>query len=122
MQDFRKLDVWNLAHQLTLDVYHCSREFPRDELFGLTSQLRRSCVSIEANLAEGCGRGSDVDFGRFVQMAMGSACEVECHLQIAKDLGYLPATAHEHLHDRVQRVKRMVASLLRKLKSCTDLQ
>lgn len=79
MQDFRNLEVWRLSHQLTLEVYRVTRSLPSDERFGLTSQLRRAAVSIEANLAEGCGRGSDADFGRFVQTAMGSASEANAN-------------------------------------------
>jgi four helix bundle protein len=85
MQDFRNLEVWKLSHGLTLDVYRTTKQFPDDERFGLTSQLRRGTASIPANLAEGCGRGTDADFGRFVQQAMGSSSEVEYHFLLAKD-------------------------------------
>jgi four helix bundle protein len=115
MQDFRRLEVWQIAHELTLGVYRVTKAFPTDERFGLTSQLRRACSSIESNLAEGCGRGSDSDFSRFVQMAMGSASEVECHLLLSKDLGYLDDPSHRGLEERVQQVKRMLASLLKTL-------
>ena len=77
MQDFRQLRVWQLAHELTLDVYRITKSFPKDEQYGLTSQLRRCSSSIAANIAEGCGRGSDSEFARFLQIAMGSACEFE---------------------------------------------
>ena len=89
MQDFHNLLVWQKAHAATLLVYRLTKRFPDDERFGLTSQLRRSAASISANLAEGCGRGSDQDFARFVQIAMGSAAEVEYHLLLAKDLEYI---------------------------------
>src|SRR5215213_1558381 len=100
MQDFRKLEVWQLAHELTLSVYRQTKTFPSDERFGLTSQVRRAACSIEANLAEGCGRGSDTDFSRFVQMAMGSACEVQCHLQIAFDWSSSMRPVMPHLKSR----------------------
>lgn len=116
MQDFRRLDVWHEAHELTLDVYRCTKTFPDDERFGLTSQLRRSCSSIGANLAEGCGRGSDTDFARFVQMATGSACEVECHLILASDLDYLSRDHHAPLEQQIQKVRRMLIALLKRLK------
>ena len=77
MQNFRNLKVWNKAHKLTLDVYRSSRGFPRDELYGLTSQMRRAAASIGANVAEGCCRKGDVELGRFLQIAMGSASELE---------------------------------------------
>jgi four helix bundle protein len=76
MQDFRKLEVWQLAHKLTLAIYRLTKAFPSEERFGLTDQMRRAAVSIEANLAEGTGRGGDADFARFVQIAFGSACEL----------------------------------------------
>jgi four helix bundle protein len=80
MQDFRNLMVWEKPHTLTLEVHRHTQQFPSDERFGLTSQLRRSCVSIPANLAEGCARGGDIDFARFVNAAAGSASETDYHL------------------------------------------
>jgi four helix bundle protein len=91
MQDFRQLKIWERAHQLTLAVYSNTASFPHEERYGLTSQIRRVAVSIPANLAEGCGRGGDADFRRFVQIAMGSACELEYHLLLACDLKLLKA-------------------------------
>ena len=89
MQSFRNLKVWEKAHALTLDIYRASESFPRSEIYGLTSQLRRSSASIGANIAEGCGRRGDLELGRFVQIAMGSASEVEYHLLLARDLAFL---------------------------------
>jgi four helix bundle protein len=117
MQDFRRLEVWQLAHEATLAIYRFAAGFPSDERFGISSQLRRASVSIEANLAEGCGRGTDADFARFVQTAMGSASETECHLLIARDLGFLDEPAHRRLEEKLQRVKRMLASRLKTLKA-----
>lgn len=116
MQDFRNLEVWKRSHQLTLEVYRQTKAFPSDERFGLTSQLRRAAVSIESNLAEGCGRGSDQDFARFVQVALGSATEVDCQLLIAHDLGYLPATTYDHAYSDLQRIKKMLNALLKTLR------
>jgi four helix bundle protein len=116
MQDFRNLDVWKKSHELTLAVYRATRSFPDDERFGLTSQLRRSAASIPANLAEGCGRGSDADFGRFAQLAMGSSSEVEYHLLLSRDLSYLNNEAYMLLNDEITRIKRMIAALIRKLR------
>jgi four helix bundle protein len=117
MQGFRNLDVWQKAHELTLAVYRATKIFPDDERFGLTSQLRRGSASIPANLAEGCGRGSDADFGRFVQNAMGSSSEVEYHFLLAKDLDYLKHDQYESMNDEVTRIKRMLTSLLRRIKA-----
>jgi four helix bundle protein len=102
MQDFRQLTVWQKAHRLTLSVYRASRPFPKEEMFGLTSQLRRAAAGIGANIAEGCGRGSDADFGRFLTIAMGSASEVENHLLLL---------------ELASEVKRMLATLIVKLKA-----
>ncbi len=87
MQDFRKLSVWEKSHQLTLAIYRATEQFPQSELYGLRSQLRRASASIAANIAEGCGRGSSCDFGRFLDIAAGSGSEVEDHLILAGDLG-----------------------------------
>jgi four helix bundle protein len=115
MQDFRNLEVWKRSHELTLAVYRLVKTFPDDERFGLTSQLRRSSTSIGANLAEGCGRGTDADFSRHVQIAMGSACEVEYELLLARDLEYLLSDSYVVLQDEITSIKRMLASLLRTL-------
>jgi len=115
MQDFRKLEVWQRSHALTLKVYELTRSFPADEKFGLTSQLRRAATSVESNLAEGSSRGSDADFKRFVQMAIGSASEVECQLLLAKDLGFLSSANHSGLEADLQQTKRMLIRLSQKL-------
>lgn len=117
MKDFRDLKVWQKSHQLTLDVYRATREFPAMELYGLTSQLRRASASVSANIAEGCGRGGDAEFGRFLQIGMGSACEVEYHILLAKDLGYLSELDHTRLNEQVCEVKRMLTTLIQKLKA-----
>jgi len=95
MKDFKELKVWSKAHELTLAVYGLTRAFPRDEMYGLTSQLRRSAASIGANIAEGCGRRSDGEFARFLQIARGSASETEYHLLLAKDLRFMPEKDYE---------------------------
>jgi four helix bundle protein len=84
MQDFRKLKVWEKSHNLTLEIYKSTESFPGSEIYGLTSQTRRSCSSIPANISEGCGRKSAAEFARFLQIAMGSASELEYHLLLAR--------------------------------------
>jgi four helix bundle protein len=116
MQDFRQLKVWEKAHALTLDVYRSTRQFPNDERFGLTSQLRRSCASISANLAEGCARATDVDFARFVNNAAGSASETDYHLLLARDLEYLEDSLYQTLFEHITEVKRMLNSFERTLR------
>ncbi len=117
MKDFRTLQVWEKSHHLTLAVYAATRTFPKEELFGLTSQVRRAAASIPTNIAEGCGRGSDADFSRFLQIAFGSACEVEYHLQLANDLEYITREMYSKLNEDLLSIKRMLASFLSKIKA-----
>ena len=117
MVGFRKVKVWQKAHALTLGLYKTTRSFPKEELFGLTSQMRRSACSIGANIAEGCGRRSKLDFARFLQIAIGSASELEQHLQLAADLDYLDRRDHARFDEGVVEVKRMLSGFIRKLTS-----
>ena len=117
MRDFKKFRVWEKAHRLTLAVYAATTGFPNEELYGLTSQIRRSCSSVPANIAEGCGRDTDTDFARFVQISAGSANELEYHLLLARDLGLLERSKHATLDTEVNVIKRMLATLTRKLRS-----
>ncbi|MGA3164855.1 MAG: four helix bundle protein [Terriglobia bacterium] len=117
MQDFKNLQVWEKSHALALAVYKATRDFPKEELYTLTSQLRRAAGSVPANISEGCGRGGDPEFGRFLQMAMGSASEMEYHLLLAHDLRYLSDDHFKQLTADVVEVKRMLASLLGKVKA-----
>ncbi len=117
MQSFRNLKVWDKAHVLTLDVYRSSRVFPRDGLYGLTSQMRRAAASIGANIAEGSCRRGNCEFGRFLQIAMGSASELEYHLLLAHDLELLKSLEYDRLAGEVTEVKRMLASLIHKLRA-----
>jgi four helix bundle protein len=112
MKDFKDLKVWEKAHGMTVAVYSASRGFPKEEIYGLTSQLRRAAVSVSANIAEGCGRRSDGEFLRFFQIARGSASEVEYHLLLARDLKLLPASAHNELEKQVAEVQRMLTALV----------
>lgn len=117
MRDFRELTVWQKAHALTLGVYKATGSFPKEEMFGLTSQMRRAAVSVEANIAEGCCRGSAADFARFLEIAMGSASEVECHLLLARDLQFLAGDEYEPLAAGGTEVKRMLTSFIQKLRA-----
>lgn len=116
MKDFRQLQVWSKAHFLAKELYRVTSCFPKEETFGLSSQLRRAVVSIPTNIAEGCGRGSDADFKRFVQIAFGSASEVEYLMQLAFELSYITEKDYIHLNDGVIEIKKMLASLINKLK------
>ena len=116
MRDFGELKVWQKAHDCAIEVYRHTRAFPSDERFGLTSQLRRAAVSVTSNIAEGCGRDSERDFSRFLSMAAGSASEVEYQLLLARDLGYLDDGNYGPLNEKVNEVKRMLNSLIMRLR------
>jgi four helix bundle protein len=117
MRDFRELKVWQKAHQLALSVHKATRPFPKEEVYGLTGQMRRACASIPANIAEGSGRGTDPEMVRFLRIAMGSAAELEYFVLLARDLGYLNETIHDHLASEVIQVRRMLSSFIQRLKA-----
>lgn len=117
MEDFKDLKVWAKAHDLTRAVYKSTRRFPREEIYGLTSQLRRAAASIGANIAEGCGRRSDPEMKRFLQIARGSGSEVEYHLLLAKDLCFLESVDFTRLQEKVLEVQRMLAALVQCLQA-----
>ena len=116
MQDFRDLKVWQKGHQLALAVYGATVDFPREELYGLTSQMRRCAVSVPANLAEGCCQSGDVEFARFSQIAMGSASELRYFFILARDLKLIQAERAGELLEQVNEVQRMLASLIQRLR------
>jgi four helix bundle protein len=116
VKDFRKLQVWEKSHQLVLAIYRATVAFPQTELYGLTSQIRRASASIPANIAEGCGREGDAELSRFFQIAMGSASELEYHLLLAHDLGFLNDGDFRQLAPKVVEVKQMLASFIKTLK------
>lgn len=111
--DFKELEVWQKAHRIALDIYEISRGFPREERFGLTSQMRRSAISVPSNIAEGCGRGTRGEFAHFVSISTGSTSELEYRVLLARDLSYLSQEKCEQLTSEIQEVKRMSADLLK---------
>lgn len=115
MKDFRDLKVWEKAHELALACYEATSSFPKQEIFGLVSQIRRAGGSVPANIAEGCGRGGNGEFHRFLQIAMGSASELEYHLLLSRDLKFMDSNSYDRLVLQVTEVKRMLATLLRKV-------
>lgn len=117
MQDFKQLKVWDKSHVFTLAVYTATRSFPKEELYRVTSQLRRAAASVPANIAEGCGRNSGPELRRFLEIAMGSTSECEYHLLLARDLELLKPDIHEQLNTQVTEVKRMLAAFIVKLKT-----
>jgi len=115
MKDFRQLVVWQKAHLFVLKLYASTKSFPKEELYGLTSQVRRAAASVPTNIAEGCGRNGDKELARFCQIAMGSASEVEYQLLLAMDLRYLSENDYHELNNSLLEVKRMLNAFLQKL-------
>ncbi|MEM9953787.1 MAG: four helix bundle protein [Chloroflexota bacterium] len=101
MQDFRKLQIWQLSHELTLKLYKVVSSFPDSEKYNLTSQIKRSASSIPANIAEGCGRKTNGELEHFLYIAMGSASELEYHLLLSKDLGIIDTNLHSELENDI---------------------
>ena len=117
MKDFRDLVVWQKAHRLTLLVYRSTAQFPRAELYGLTSQIRRSSASIGANIAEGCGKRGNNEFLRYLQIASGSASELDYHLLLARDLNFFADAEYRQIQRDLVDLRRMLTSLIRKVDS-----
>jgi four helix bundle protein len=115
VKDFRELKVWGKAHEMVLAAYRTTASFPKAEIFGLVSQIRRCSASIPANIAEGCGRLGNNELHRFLQIACGSVSELEYHFLLARDLGYIPAAGYAPLHERLLELKRMLVALTRKV-------
>lgn len=112
MRNYRDLEVWKFSHKLTLALYSASRKFPKEEMFGLTSQLRRAAISIGANLAEGCGRRTTPEFARFIRIAMGSASELDYHLLLCRDFDFVSREFYERSSKELVRVRKMLFALL----------
>jgi four helix bundle protein len=117
MKDFHELKIWQRSHRLTLDVHRATQPFPKDEIYGLTSQMRRASASIPANIAEGCGCQGDLELARFFQMAMGSACELEYHLLLAFDLRLLKESEYRPISKEGTEIQKMLASFIMKLRA-----
>ncbi len=117
VRDFRKIRVWEKAHELTLEVYRVTTGFPDNERYGIVSQMRRACASIPTNIAEGCGRGSQNDLARFIDIATGSVNEVDYQLQLALDLGYLGENHHADLNRKVKEIRSMLTAFNKTVRS-----
>ncbi len=117
MTDFKQLKVWRKAHEMTLDIYRATAAFPKEEMYGLTSQLRRAAASIGANIAEGCGRRSDGEMCRSLQISRGSASEVEYHFLLARDLHFLAVKDCEMLTRQADELQRMLTGLMQSVRS-----
>jgi len=115
-RDFHKGKAWGRAHALTLDIYPATARFPDHERFGLVSQMRRAAASIPTNIAEGCGRETQSELNRFLQIAAGSASEIEYQLLLARDLNYLPSESYAAISSEVVEIRRMILAYTKKLK------
>lgn len=115
MKDFRTLNVWQKSHKLAVMIYQETKKFPKEEVYGITSQIRRAIVSIPTNLAEGCGRGSDRDFAKFAQIAFGSANESEYLILLSNELGFIDRADYDDLTEKLTEIKRMLTSLIKNL-------
>ncbi len=117
VRHFQDLRVWKEAHSLSLAVYHATQRFPKEELYGLTSQLRRAAVSIELNIAEGSKRVTTNDLCHFLNMSEASTEETKCLFLLARDLHYIEATLFQNLWDKASVISAMLHSLIRSLRS-----
>lgn len=117
LKNFRDLQVWQKAHRLTLAAYAVTSTFPREEIYALTNQIRRCAASIAANIAEGCGKRGNPEFQRFLNITSGYASELEYHFLLARDLSFLSDLDYTKLDNAVVEVKRMLASLVRKVEA-----
>jgi four helix bundle protein len=115
MQNFVNVDVWRRSHELALAIYKATDSLPRNEVFGITVQLRRAAVAVPTRIADGCGREGDAEFAAQLHKARGAASELEYLLLLSKDLGYLPPEEYESLLERLITVKKMLSGLVRKL-------
>ena len=116
MRNFKNLEIWNHGIQIVKQVYKLSQKFPADEKFGLISQITRAAVSIPSNIAEGCSRNSDIEFKRFLEIAMGSLFEVETQFIIANELQFLTNEDLLEVNLLIEKEGRMINSLINKIK------
>ena len=117
MRDFQTLGVWKKGHKLVLSLYKATADFPSEERYGLTSQIRRAGVSVPANIAEGCGHQSEPEFARYLQLAAASATELQYHIILARDLSYLEPERYKELAETVEEIKKMLSAFIRKVRA-----
>lgn len=117
MKDFRSLKVWEKAHELTLKIYQITDSFPKQEIYGVTSQIRRAAVSIPTNIAEGCGKDTDPELKRYCLIAMGSSSELEYLLLLTHDLKYLTSEIYQPLQEQLIEIRKMLNAFIQKLKT-----
>ena len=116
MRNFQELSIWQKGHNLTIEIYTATKSFPKDEIYCLTAQMRRSSASVPTNIAEGCGKNSDPEFLRFLVIASGSCSELQYQLLLAKDLKYISADLCSELSNQVVQIRKMIHSFIQKLR------
>lgn len=122
MQNYKDLKVWVKTHAFTLQVYEVTKLFPKEELYSLTNQLRRASSSIPANIAEGCGKNSQLELAHYLNISLGSANESEYFLLLSKDLKYLQTQKYIELADNINEIKAMLISLINKVRNADNLK
>lgn len=108
VRNFKSLKIWHRSRTFVKTIYQITKEFPKEELFGLTSQIKRATVSVPSNIAEGCGKGTEKDLNRFLDNAVGSSCEIETQLYLAYDLEFIDKMVMESSTDEIQQIRRMI--------------
>jgi len=117
LKNYKELKVWQRSYQLCLKIYKVTTIFPKEERYGLTSQIRRSAVSIPSNIAEGYGRKTTADYIRYLYIAYGSVCELETQILLSMDLGYIDSAVIEKIKDEIQQIERMLKGLIKSLEN-----
>ena len=120
MQNFRNIQAWKKAHELTLKIYKATKAFPKAEVYGLTSQIRRAAYSIPMNIAEGCGRASQAELARFLDIASGSASELDYQLQLVCDLGLVDQENYKELCETLDHIRKMLTSLTKSVRATNN--
>ena len=117
MLNFKDLVIWQRSHNLTLDIYRATQYFPKEEMYGLTSQIRRAVSSIPTNIAEGCGRRTNAELANFLNIASGSASEVEYEILLAKEVGYIAPELYDAWTQEIGEIRSMLAAYMKRLKA-----
>lgn len=117
MHNFKELIVWQKTRILNKQLYELTSSFPKEEIFGLTSQIRRACISVSSNIAEGCGRQTEKDLVNFLGIALGSSSELESQCIVATDLGFLTEKDLEEIQSQITEIQKMLTKLMAKFKT-----
>jgi len=115
IRNFRDLDVWKLGKEIVLEVYRVTKDLPKEELYGLVSQMRRAAVSIPSNVAEGFNRKHNSEYRQFLYVALSSCAELETHVEIAQDLEFLKDTVKDSLLEKLDHESKMLRNLIKRL-------